>query len=860
MWGILYLLICFLAGWEIIRKLYNRKEGQCLSGQAQKSVMEEESSCEEEAAAADDLSDQAQEGVTEDEDGREEEAASDNPSGQAQESAAEEEDSCEEETTAPDEEGSCEEEAASEDLSGRAQESVLEEEGSQEQAAAAEEIRYRVEAVTVGRIGGRVQEIMIDDCRYRVQEGNGREGFLEAEKSAARPSGCAADLSAGQPSWDVPEKSAAHPSGSEAEKTSGACFSGSGTVPFTVKNKIWVQAAASFGAGTLVVTWALYIAAWIFHVKLGIEKPLLPANILVLGVTAAVLLILHMGRIRKGQGSSPAGWIRDRELFRREAVLYTLMFCFFLFLMFFVFVQRGTALYSGFTVFGDYAPHTAMIRSFSRGANYPTQYPHFGGEDVKYHFMFQFLVGNLEFLGLRLDWAYNVVSALAMTFQMIILGQMACRVCRRVSAQVFMWIIFLFPGGTSVFYFLREHILAGDLWQTLQTNTVFIGYTVNENWGLWTYNVYLNQRHLAFGILIVLIAIWLFWDWLEESTRLGLKELLFSKEAWAVRAPGKAAAAGILVGLCAFWNGAAVIGGLLVLAGFALFSVGKLDYLITAVLSVALTELQTHFFVDGSIVSASFYWGLLSEDKSLKGVLLYFISISGISVLGLLVSALFFRRRERRLLCSFLLPFIFAFLVSLTPDINVNHKYIMLSFALLSVLWGYVLSGIFRGGWLRKAAAVVLTIALTATGFYQFVVLVKDNDPLHRVSVYTESTLTAWLSENLTEEDLVLCPMYSMNEATMSGMMMYLGWPYYAWSAGYNTYYRAEKGKLIYSTMDARELKQTLEEEKIDYIIYEDNMQFDGQACREELIRAVCHLVFETDDGRIRIYETGIQE
>ena len=42
-----------------------------------------------------------------------------------------------------------------------------------------------------------------------------------------------------------------------------------------------------------------------------------------------------------------------------------------------------------------------------------------------------------------------------------------------------------------------------------------------------------------------------------------------------------------------------------------------------------------------------------------------------------------------------------------------------------------------------------------------------------------------------TSEDLLLTPEYSMSEVTMSGVMMYCGWPYYAWSAGYNTNYRA---------------------------------------------------------------------
>lgn len=62
-----------------------------------------------------------------------------------------------------------------------------------------------------------------------------------------------------------------------------------------------------------------------------------------------------------------------------------------------------------------------MIRSFSLHDNFPTQYPHYGGADVKYHFMFQFLAGNLEYLGLRIDWAFNWISATSLWSFLVLL-------------------------------------------------------------------------------------------------------------------------------------------------------------------------------------------------------------------------------------------------------------------------------------------------------------------------------------------------------------------------------------------------------------------------------------------------------
>ena len=109
--------------------------------------------------------------------------------------------------------------------------------------------------------------------------------------------------------------------------------------------------------------------------------------------------------------------------------------------------------------------------------------------------------------------------------------------------------------------------------------------------------------------------------------------------------------------------------------------------------------------------------------------------------------------------------------------------------------------------WAGRAAAAVLCICLSATGIYDYVIILRDNDSAHRMTVNMESSLTDWLSANLKKNDLLLTPEYTMNEVTMSGAMLYCGWPYYAWSAGYDTGYRAGQAVLIYTTDDPELLK-----------------------------------------------------
>ena len=519
-------------------------------------------------------------------------------------------------------------------------------------------------------------------------------------------------------------------------------------------NRIWVILPAAFGTGVLMLTWAVYVVSWMFSVCAGAEHPLFYGNIIVMSVTVLCLLGIFIRKRKRTEKMFPVSekMISRKWILRKEILLFVVLTAFVTVMMFYVFHMKDGLLYSGFSVYGDYAPHTAMMRSFSRGNNFPTQYPHYGGQDVKYHFMFQFLVGNLEYLGLRLDLGYNLVSIMSLSGFLMVLYGISYRMFRSFWAGAAAMVFFFFRSGTAFWQYLWENAKAGNLIQALKENTAFIGYTTNENWGLWNFNVYLNQRHLAFGHLIVSLVIWLLMDWLdigcaeEEKGIVWLRNRFFTKKAWKCICPENALMAGMFLGLTSFWNGAAVIGGLLILLGFAVFSDGKLDYLILAATSVIFSVLQTRIFIWGEAVSPSLYWGFLSDDKTLWGVLWYLIQMSGIFFVGAVVLVFLLKTRQQSAaLISFLFPAAFAFFVSLTPDIAVNHKYIMISYAFTAIFWAWALVQLFQKKILHRIVAVLLAVCLTITGIYDFVVIIRNNGPGHRVSVNMNSDLTDWL-------------------------------------------------------------------------------------------------------------------
>ncbi len=176
--------------------------------------------------------------------------------------------------------------------------------------------------------------------------------------------------------------------------------------------------------------------------------------------------------------------------------------------------KNGTLLI-GITQWSDYGPNTAIVRSFAVGHNFPAEYPHFAGEPIRYHFLFYFLAGNLEFLGLNLVWSLNLLSILTLVCMLalvIALGQLLfkSRAVGRLAS-----LLFFFHGTLNLVPFLRKQTSFEGALKAIYNVRDYLtsGYPYRgEDWGIWTQVVYVNQRHLASAIGIFLIALIFLFD------------------------------------------------------------------------------------------------------------------------------------------------------------------------------------------------------------------------------------------------------------------------------------------------------------------------------------------------------------
>ncbi|MBR4341641.1 MAG: hypothetical protein IKP88_02835 [Lachnospiraceae bacterium] len=640
-------------------------------------------------------------------------------------------------------------------------------------------------------------------------------------------------------------------------------------------SSLFLRLPVYFVTGVLVMTWPLYILACIFR---NTGNPLGIANAIVM-ITAAVFSGFSIFRI----------YFRNKKKIFKDAfqkisivemVIVTLITLLVFYIMFESLGMVDGKLKIGLSVFSDFSTHLSMMRSFSHMGNFPTYYTFFGGEDVKYHFMFQFLCGNLEFLGLRLDLALNIPSILSMIFSYFMLYVLAVKLCGKRSIGIITLLLYTFRSSSALLDYIVT-LPKGQIYEILSNKEIceFIGSTNHEDWGLWNLNVYCNQRHLSFSLIIMLFVIMLmlprFYEagqrisaYLKENgsgVKNFFKSVFLDKEGWLVKDYKICIFAGLILGLSGFFNGAVLIGTVIVLFFLAAGSDRRLEYVILAGIAGILSLIQSKCFISTSLFSPQYFYGFLSEPNNFFGALDFVKKMMGILPLVLLIQFVRVKSLHKYIMFSFSMPIIFAFTVSLTPDIAVNHKYVMISIMLLDIYAASLLISLFerKDIWYRLLG-VLTALSLIATGFFEFIILSRKNVD-ERAILYTyEDEIMNWIWDNATNEDIFLTANYYLtfsgygNSVVLSGAQLYNGWEYFSWSAGYDVGVRDDLEIRIYEAESPEEIYELVEEAGIRYLVVDRfNRDTDMYFLNEEVIDDSFECVYRTgsDEDMFSIYD-----
>ena len=160
-----------------------------------------------------------------------------------------------------------------------------------------------------------------------------------------------------------------------------------------------------------------------------------------------------------------------------------------------------------------------------------------------------------------------------------------------------------------------------------------------------------------------------------------------------------------------------------------------------------------------------------------------------------------------------------------------------------------------------RVAAVFLAAVLTVTGAFEYIIVLNRNETKNNLCFRVDDELTAWIRENANAQDIFLTSNYALNNVVLGGAMLFDGWQYFAWSAGYDTMLRDIMVKEMYEAGSPEQLRTLVEQNKIRFIIVDyDNRVSTEYEVREDIIERTYLAVYSQGEGdwRTTIYDTAM--
>ncbi len=459
-------------------------------------------------------------------------------------------------------------------------------------------------------------------------------------------------------------------------------------------------------------------------------------------------------------------------------------------------------------VWSDFAAHLPLIRSFSLGSNLShPQYPIFANEPIRYHFLFYTLVGWLEKIGLPIDLALNLPSAFGLGGLIVIIFLLAKTVFIKKEIGLLAVLLFLFNSSLSFIYFFQKNGLA---LKTLVSSREFASFGPYDNGpvsAFWNLNIYTNQRHLALSFFLVLLVIYLIFKKLESKKNFTTKDYLLVVLILAVL-PNLHQVGFVSLGL--------------ILNCFFVFypSLRKPLFKITVFsLPLILFQLLPKIVTNNTPATViNLRIGFLSPTVSFWPIVKYWLINLGLSAITIPVGFLIAKSRQKKLLLSILPLFIIGNLFQFSPEIAANHKFFNLFLIIGNFFSAFLIFTLWHRKLLGKGAAVLVTFFLILSGIIDLPPILNDR----KISLadLPHNQAARWIAVNTDPDSTFLNSNYLYHPANLAGRKIYLGWPYFAWSAGYNTKARDQKRQamLLAENFNQEELCQALQTEQIDYV------------------------------------------
>lgn len=504
--------------------------------------------------------------------------------------------------------------------------------------------------------------------------------------------------------------------------------------------------------------------------------------------------------------------MRELTIGRGEVLLIFILFVFSFWLMFSSFSYKNNNFEIGSHLWSDYGSHVALMRSFSLGDNFPPEFPLFPNENIRYHFMFYFLAGALERLGSNLVFGFNLISALSFWAMGLLIYSAGKTIFNGQKIIGFIAVLLTLFNGSLIFlsFFQKHSPLEIETYKLIISNHSFLANAPYEQSDLittfWHLNIYLSQRHLALGFAAALFVVLIFYRTFVLKKINHFQFLI-----------------GILTVLVLpFWHAQVFLMTVATAGLISMFFFNRslLKIYLICFLFFGLSFIQTLWFKSNNFPVAFDPGYLLPRPITVLSFLDWWFRNLGLSFLLIADALLIVNRQLRRFYCCFLSIFLIGFFLRFSPDVATNHKF----FNFFQIITNLFIANFLLYLWVNfktkgKVLTLILFFPLILSGVLEFFPVV--NDSKINIKDWKLNDLGLWVKNNTSKKAIFLTSFDLYHPVSLVGRKVFLGWPYFAWSAGLDTDNRGKVVREIYTGKDKKLICYMLSQNNIQYVLLE---------------------------------------
>lgn len=468
------------------------------------------------------------------------------------------------------------------------------------------------------------------------------------------------------------------------------------------------------------------------------------------------------------------------------------------------FTYRNSDFLIATNMYLDMGAHIPFIRSFSTDINFPFQIPFYFPSNIPYHYMFNFYTGVLEYGHMRIDIAYNLLSALTLSSLLFIFLDHARALFKRASVGLLAFVFFLLPFNYHFFTVLGGGIL--NLWRNQQYN--FSSFLGENTAGNFLYiNTYLNQRHLLFSLSLTLILMTYAYGIVAGQSRKDKRSLFIL---------------GGMLSLMYLWNMSVFIMIMVCFSMILILFRRKKQMFIIIMTALALGVLQAAPYVSSSTAHIKFSPGflvhLIFSPLNLSMLWICNLGIGVLTILGgFLISNSFQRKIFFVLQPVFILPNLFQF----TNDMFDNHKFFNFWFMFMCFYSAFYIYTLYKKGKVYQAFAIIIFCLSVVTAFTNIAVV--KNDIYEQIPDYKKYTMMKSLAKEKYKHSTFLTNGEIYDPASISGLKTFIGRSHYIYLYGGDPNMRILQRQSVFNAKSLDELKAAVKLLPVDYIIiYKD--------------------------------------